>query len=69
MNLPTLHRHAALGNHPPPTWAALRQFADRLQSASRPRFLSSVLVLGGAAFGVVALAQQLQAWLPPWPGP
>jgi len=26
-------------------------------------------VLGGAAFGVAALAQQLQAWLPRWPGP
>jgi hypothetical protein len=69
MNLPPLHRHAALGNHPPPTWAALRQFVDRLQSASRPRFLSSVLVLGGVALVVAALVQQLQAWLLPWPGP
>lgn len=69
MNAPPPHRHAALGNHPPPTWPALRQIADWLQSAARPRFLSTVLVLGLVAFAVTALVQRLMAWLPPWPGP
>ncbi len=63
------HRHEALRSQPAPGWAGLRRAVDRLQGAARPRFLSSVLVLGLASWGLALALQQLLAWLPPWPAP
>lgn len=69
MSAPPAQRHAALGNQPAPAWPGTGRFIDHVQGAARPRFLSSVLVLGAAALGLAAAVAQLLAWLPPWPLP
>jgi hypothetical protein len=66
---PPAHRHDALRSQPVAGWQGLRRAVDQLQGAARPRFLSSVLVLATASWGLALALQQLLAWLPPWPAP
>ncbi len=63
------HRHDALRSQPAPGWAGLQRAIDGLQGAARPRFLSSVLALGLASWGLALVVQLTLAWLLPWPGP
>jgi hypothetical protein len=56
-------RHAAMRNQPVATWPVLRRWSERLQGASRPRFLSSVLVIGALALAIAWVGEQLLVWL------
>jgi hypothetical protein len=73
MTPPASLRHAALRGQTAPSWPGTRRFLDHLQAAARPRFLSSVLVLGVLAAVLVAagatLTSSLWSGLLPWPGP
>jgi hypothetical protein len=69
---PTHARHAALHNQPVRWWPGGRRWLERLEGAARPRFLSSVLVLGMVGLLLVGTGAALNTWLwaalAPWPG-
>lgn len=74
MTAPPAHaRHAALHNQPVRRWPGARRWLELLECTARPRFLSSVLVLGALGLLLAFVGAMLAPWfwagLPPWPGP